>query len=76
MPNSVTLLNAPLNSWLVVKSLQGPPAVCKRLAEMGFAPGEKILIQQRMPWAGPVVVSMQDASFALRTQEAECLILD
>jgi Fe2+ transport system protein FeoA len=71
----MTVFEAPLRTWLQVRAIQGNPIFQKRLHEMGITPGDKIIIQQRMPWSGPLVVSLGDITVALRAEEAACLLL-
>ena len=66
---------APLGTWLVISALEGPSRVCARLREMGIVLGERVCVQHRMPWSGPVVIAIGSATFALRASEASCLIV-
>ena len=47
-----------------------------RLAEIGFIPGERVMITARgLPGGDPLAVRVGGSTFALRRAEAECIHL-
>jgi Fe2+ transport system protein FeoA len=56
-------------------SIRGPEPLVERLFEIGFLPGETVTLQGRAPLKGPWIVALRGITIALRTQEAECLLV-
>ncbi len=52
------------------------PAVIKRLISMGFVPGREICMDSNISKAGPKVVSVGNATFALDSETAESVFVD
>ena len=51
-----------------------PPDLTRRLADLGFLPGERVHVLARGPLGGePVAVRVGTATFALRRLEADCI---
>jgi len=51
-----------------------PADLTRRLADLGFLPGERVLVLARGPLGGePVAVRVGTATFALRRLEADCI---
>jgi ferrous iron transport protein A len=51
-----------------------PPDLTRRLADLGFLPGERVQVLARGPLGGePVAVRVGTATFALRRLEADCI---
>ena len=51
-----------------------PPDLTRRLADLGFLPGERVRVLARGPLGGdPVAVRVGTATFALRRLEADCI---
>ncbi len=51
-----------------------PPDLTRRLADLGFLPGEHVQVLARGPLGGePVAVRVGTATFALRRLEADCI---
>jgi ferrous iron transport protein A len=52
------------------------PDCARQLSELGFLPGEQIVVLRRtMPGADPLVVRIGVSTFALRQAEAACIEL-
>lgn len=52
----------------------GQPDWARWLAEIGFLPGEQVMVRRKSLWGGdPMVVRVGDSSFALRKAEAACV---
>jgi Fe2+ transport system protein FeoA len=58
---------------VLIKDLLGDDLIVTRLFEMGFMPGQKVTIQHRMAFGGPIIVFIQKTSVALRMEEASCI---
>jgi ferrous iron transport protein A len=51
-----------------------PSDLTRRLADLGFIPGERVHVLARAPLGGePVAVRVGTATFALRRLEADCI---
>jgi ferrous iron transport protein A len=64
------LSQIPLNKEVRIDRLDGPPLDCARLLDLGFTPGEAIVVTQRVPLGDPLVVRVRGALLALRRREA------
>ena len=53
--------------------LEGPAFAVQRLRELGFLPGEAIVLRGRAPLGDPFFVEVRGATIALRKSEAACL---
>jgi ferrous iron transport protein A len=51
------------------------PGVARRLAEIGFLPGEAIRVLARVPGGNPIAVRIGSSTFALRRHEAACVLV-
>jgi len=60
-----------------VRSVSNPadaPESAERLEEVGFIPGERVMVMARgMPGGDPLVVRVGNSTFALRRAEAACV---
>ncbi|MGE0526759.1 MAG: ferrous iron transport protein A [Bdellovibrionales bacterium] len=70
-----TLIHAPFFETLTIETVVGEPHLSRRLREMGFHAGCNIRLLGRAPFKGPLVVQLHDSVLALRTAEAECLLI-
>ena len=64
------LSSIPLNKAVRIDRLDGPHQDCARLLDLGFTPGEEIIITQRVPLGDPLIVRVRGALLALRRREA------
>lgn len=68
-----------LNERHIVASVQAPaasPEWARWLEELGFLPGEQVMLLARGAWGGdPLVVRVGQSTFALRRAEASCVLL-
>ena len=68
---------APLGRPLTVRSVEADPQVPERarqLEEIGFFPGEQVMVMTRgFPGGDPLVVRIGQSTFALRGAEAACV---
>lgn len=59
---------------VAVHAPEGTPDWGRWLAEIGFLPGEPVMITARSVWGGdPMVVRVGQSTFALRRAEAACV---
>lgn len=69
----MTLLELPQDRWAQVEKVEGDEALCTRLLEMGFTPGECVRVIAASPFHNPIAVNLRGTVFALRDYEASCL---
>jgi ferrous iron transport protein A len=60
----------PLNRWFRIEKLDGPREDCNRLIDLGFTPGEDVLVTHTAPLGDPLVIQVRGALLALRKREA------
>jgi ferrous iron transport protein A len=70
-----SLIQAPFFETLTIHDVIGDASLTRRLREMGFHSGCEIRVLGRAPFNGPYVVQLHDSVLALRTAEAECLLI-
>ena len=75
-----SLDRAPLGQALVVREVKPDPQVPERarqLEEIGFYPGEHVMVMTRgIPGGDPLVVRVGQSTFALRGAEAACVHIE
>jgi ferrous iron transport protein A len=64
------LSDVPLNCWFRIQTLEGPYQDCARLIDLGFTPGEEIMVTHHAPLGDPLVIRVRGALLALRKREA------
>lgn len=79
--SGVSLLDqVPLGKPYSVRSVESPAAVPdqgRQLEEIGFFPGEQVMVMARgFPGGDPLVVRVGQSTFALRCAEAACVQVD
>ena len=76
---SQTLLQTASGCSAIIARVVAPahaPDWAQRLAELGFIPGERVMITARgLPGGDPLAVRVGGSTFALRRAEAECVHL-
>jgi ferrous iron transport protein A len=75
-PSGRRLTHAPLDSWVRIDRLDGPGEDCRRLADLGFTPGEEISVIHTAPFGDPLVVRVRGAQLALRKREASWIWIE
>lgn len=70
-----SLIHAPFLETLTIADVTGEPGLTRRLREMGFHTGCAVRLLGRAPFRGPFVVQLHDSVLALRSAEAECLLI-
>jgi ferrous iron transport protein A len=76
-----TLADAPLREYFLVKEVVVSAELedgternwARWLDEIGFVPGERVMLMQRAPFGDPLVVRVGVSTFALRVAEAACI---
>lgn len=49
----------------------------QRLQDIGFVPGEQVMVVARAPWGGdPVLIQVGGSRFALRRNEAQMILVE
>jgi ferrous iron transport protein A len=71
----MTLATAPYFSLNLIRDLQGDPMIVTRLRELGFIRGAQVRVVGRAPFGEPILVEIRGAVVALRSGEAECVLL-
>lgn len=56
-----------------VDASSGGAALTRRLAEIGFLPGEQVRVMARVVGGDPIAVRIGTSTFALRRHEAACV---
>jgi len=64
------LSHVPMNRWFRIAKLDGPKEDCNRLLDLGFTPGEEVLVTHTAPLGDPLVIHVRGALLALRKREA------
>ena len=76
---TLTLDRTPLGARHVVAAVEAPahaPEWARWLEEIGFVPGEQVVLMARATLGGdPIVVRVGQSTFALRAAEAACIQL-
>ena len=70
-----TLSSARIGAAVTIAAVEGDPALCFRLLELGFTPGRTVTPLARTPFGGPLAISLRGTIVALRRAEAACLRL-
>ena len=65
-----------LNQWCRIQRLQGPREECSRLLDLGFTPGEEVIVTHTAPLGDPLVIRVRGALLALRKREASWIIVE
>src|SRR5215471_318256 len=68
-PLSRRLSDVPLNHWFRIVNLEGPREDCNRLMDLGFTPGEEVIVTHAVPLGDPLVVRVRGAQLALRKRD-------
>jgi ferrous iron transport protein A len=80
LSRSPSLAQAPLGQAFVVRQVLADPQVPERarqLEEIGFYPGEQVMVMTRgIPGGDPLVVRVGQSTFALRGAEAACIQIE
>ena len=69
------LSEVPRNRWFRIKRLDGPSQDCSRLLDLGFTPGEEVIVTHSAPFGDPLVIRVRGALLALRKREAAWILV-
>ena len=72
----VTLDQLPNGGSASVSGLSGDPLLRERLAELGFTPGVTVYLVRKAPLGDPIHVRVRNGSFAVRADEARCVVVE
>jgi Fe2+ transport system protein FeoA len=74
--SAARLSDIPLHRVCRVERLHGPREDCDRLLDLGFTPGEEVVITHLAPLGDPLVIHVRGALLALRRREASWIIVE
>jgi len=61
----MTLLNVENGKWVEVKNFRGGPGMQRRLAQLGFLPGNKVRVIRSAPFHGPLLLEVEGREIVL-----------
>ncbi len=68
--------NCAVRVWRLDAAAAGqPPERMRQLADIGFTPGERVVVLRRAWRGGRIVVLVGQSRFALRSAEAACVLV-
>jgi Fe2+ transport system protein FeoA len=70
------LSEIPLNCSCRIERLDGPGQDCDRLLDLGFTPGEDVVVMHAAPLGDPLVIRVRGTLLALRKREAAWIIVE
>jgi len=70
------LSDIPLNRSCRIKRFEGPRQDCDRLLDLGFTPGEDVIVTHTAPLGDPLVIRVRGTLLALRKREAAWIIVE
>lgn len=77
---SLTLDRAQIGVSYRIEAITANPSLAhsdRHLKELGFLPGEHVILKKRaIPGGDPIVVRVGASSFALRCAEASCVLIE
>ena len=65
-----------LNRSCRIERLEGPRRDCDRLLDLGFTPGEEVIVTHEVPFGDPLVVRVRGTLLALRRREASWIFVE
>jgi ferrous iron transport protein A len=65
-----------LNRSCRIERLEGPRQDCDRLLDLGFTPGEDVIITHAAPLGDPLVIRVRGTLLALRKREAAWIFVE
>ncbi len=61
----MNLLNVVNGRWVVVRNFRGGPGMQRRLAQLGFLPGNQVRIIRSAPFHGPLLLEVEGREIVL-----------
>lgn len=65
-----------VGDWGVVRSVEGKPALCRRLETMGFVPGVRVRVSRCAPMGDPRAYELLGYCISLRKEEAQLVLVE
>ena len=65
-----------LNRSCRIERLEGPRQDCDRLLDLGFTPGEDVIVTHAAPLGDPLVIRVRGTLLALRKREAAWIFVE
>ena len=59
----------------VIGGFQGDQCLCQRLQEMGLIEGASLCVAHKLSFGGAVAVTVKGTTFALRSEDAACVLV-
>lgn len=69
----MTLKEAKIGSFVIVKKLNGEGAVKRRIMDMGITKGTEIFVRKVAPLGDPIEISVRGYELSLRKADAETI---
>lgn len=69
-PAEVSLLSLPVGVRARLVALEIPGSLGRRLQELGLTPGAPLVVERRLPLAGPLLVRVREYALSMRRAEA------
>jgi Fe2+ transport system protein FeoA len=66
----VSLPEAPLKKTVIVLTVEGDRAFCRRIMEMGLVPGTPVRVVAVAPLGDPLTIELRSSRMSLRRREA------
>jgi ferrous iron transport protein A len=74
--SAIRLSDVPLNQSCRIERLEGPRQDCDRLLDLGFTPGEDVVVAHTAPLGDPLVIRVRGTLLALRKREAAWIFVE
>lgn len=75
-PPSAALLDWPVGQPARLVQLDVPGALGRRLVELGLTPGAPLVVERRLPLAGPLLVRVREYALSMRRAEAARIVVE
>ncbi len=69
----IRLSEIEVGEWAVVKTVEGPPEIRRRLETLGFLPGTRVFVSRCAPMRGPRAYEILGCCLSLRECEAKLI---
>ncbi|MBT5855624.1 ferrous iron transport protein A [bacterium] len=63
------------NEECVIKALEGDNLSCERLIQLGFLPGALVTLISKLPFNGPLALSISGTKVAIRLADAAQIVV-
>ncbi len=64
-----------MNHSCRIERLEGPRQDCDRLLDLGFTPGEDVIVTHTAPLGDPLIIHVRGTLLALRKREAAWILV-